>query len=144
MFDVCERLGLEYRVAGPFCSRLLAQDPRSAVKCPGKDGAVRWYYKGDLNMPVTFNYAYISDQNYEKACKLWAIAEKNGEESPRAAAIQFVLAHPKVGGVIIGASSPEHLDDLKRSIERNINPQLFEDLIAAGIVDSKSPLPSRS
>jgi D-threo-aldose 1-dehydrogenase len=141
MFDVCERLGLEYRVAGPFCSRLLAQDPRSAVKCPGKDGVTRWYYKGDLNMPVTFNYTYISDENYEKACKLWAIAEKNGEKSPRAAAIQFVLAHPKVGGVIIGASSPEHVDDLKHSIDRKINPQLFEDLIAAGILDSNSPLP---
>jgi D-threo-aldose 1-dehydrogenase len=92
-------------------------------------------------MPVTFNYAYISDQNYEKACKLWSIAEENGEESPRAAAIQFALCHPGVGGVIIGASSPEQLVDLKQSIERRIDPKLYDDLIAAGIVDHDSPLP---
>jgi D-threo-aldose 1-dehydrogenase len=141
MFELCDKLALEYRVAGPFCSRLLAQDPRGAVKCPGKDGVTRWYYKGDLNMPVTFNYGYISDQNYDKARKLWAIAEKYGEESPRTAALQFILAHPKVAGVIIGAAAPEHLEDLKRSVERKINPGLYEELVAAGIVVAGSPLP---
>jgi D-threo-aldose 1-dehydrogenase len=134
MFELCSKLGLEYRVAGPFCSRLLAQDPRTAVKCPGKDGITRWYYKGNLDMPVTFNYGYISDLNYQKACKLWTICEKHGEESPRAAALQFVLAHPQVSGVIIGASSPEHLVELKSSIERAVDPRLFDELGVEGIV----------
>ncbi len=35
-------------------------------------------------------------------------------------------------GVIIGASSPEHLNDLKRAIERKISLRLFHDLIAVG------------
>lgn len=141
MFEVCSKAGLEYRVAGPFCSRLLAQDPRKAVRCPGKDGVTRWYYGGDVNMPVTFNYGYISDEQYSKACTLWSIAEKHGESSPRAAAFQFVLAHPGVSAVIIGASAPEHLDELKESIERPIKRGLFDALCAAAIVDSTLPLP---
>jgi D-threo-aldose 1-dehydrogenase len=141
MFDLCRSLGLEYRVAGPFCSRLLAQDPRTAVKCPGKDGVVRWYYAGDLNMPVTFNYGYISDENYAKACTLWEIAQRFGESSPRAAALQFVLAHPDVAGVIVGASTPAHIDELKASIERPLKAGLFQELCAAGILDANLPLP---
>jgi D-threo-aldose 1-dehydrogenase len=141
IFDLCAKAGLEYRVAGPFCSRLLAQDPRRAQHCPGKDGVTRWYYNGDLNMPVTFNYGYISDENYAKACKLWSIVEKYDESSPRAAALQFVLAHPGVSGVIIGASTPDQLDDLKASIEKPIKPGLFQELCSEGILDPGLPLP---
>ncbi len=141
IFDLCGRLGLEYRVAGPFCSRLLAEDPRQATRCPGKDGVVRWYYRGDLNMPVTFNYSYISEESYAKACTLWSIVEKYGEQSPRAAALQFVLAHPQVAGVIIGAATPDHLDALKAAIERPLPRALFDDLCTAGIIASGLPLP---
>lgn len=141
MFEVCSKAGLEYRVAGPFCSRLLAHDPRNAVRCPGKDGVARYYYNGNVNMPVTFNYGYITEEQYCKACTLWSIAEKHGESSPRAAALQFVLAHPGVSGVIIGASAPEHLDELKGSIERPIKRELFDELCAVGIVDAMAPLP---
>jgi D-threo-aldose 1-dehydrogenase len=92
-------------------------------------------------MPVTFNYGYITDENYAKACSLWSIVERFGEASPRAAALQFVLAHPDVTGVIVGASTPAHIDELKASIERPIQSGLFEELRAADILDSTLPLP---
>ncbi|MFN4894779.1 MAG: aldo/keto reductase [Pseudomonadota bacterium] len=141
MFELCAQSGLEFRAAGPFCSRLLAQDPRKAVRCCGKDGVDRWYYNGDLDMPVTFNYGYISDDSYSKACTLWSIVERFGESSPRAAALQFVLSHPGVSGVIVGASTPAHLDELKAAIERPLKAEIFKDLCSAGIIDAALPTP---
>lgn len=144
MFEFCAEHHLEFRVAGPFCSRLLAQDPRTAVRCPGKDGISRWYYRGDLDMPVTFNYTYINDSQYQKACRLWQTVQEFGELNPRAAALQFVMAHPAVGGVIIGASTREHLHELKNSLERRIDPHLFDALKKQGIVAENAPVPGAS
>ena len=139
-FDLCQKHNIEYRVSGPFCSRLLAQDPRKASSTTGKDGVVRWYYNGNVDMPVTFNYRYITEQQYSKACKLWSVCEKFGESTPRAAALQFVLSCDDVASVIIGASQPEHLSDIKESIERVINPRLWDALAKEGIVE-KGTLP---
>lgn len=141
MFEFCATNGVEFRAAGPFCSRLLAEDPRLAVRSPGKDGVVRWYYRGNLDMPVTFNYRYISDEQYRTACRLWGIVEQFGERSPRAAALQFVLAHPGVARVIVGASTRQHLQELKDLIERPLNPALFEALKQEGILHPEAPLP---
>jgi D-threo-aldose 1-dehydrogenase len=138
----CKAAGLEYRVAGPFCSRLLAEDPRKATKRPGKDGIERWYYSNNPNMPVTFNYRYINEVDYVRACTLWTFAEQYGEASPRAMALQFVLAHPDVASVIIGASNEEHLVELHTAIERRINPDLWIALKDEGILAQDVPTPS--
>ena len=140
--NLCANNKIEYRAAGPFCSRLLATDPRTAIKCPGKDGTTRWYYNGNLDMPVTFNYGYISEHDYARACKVWEIVERFGEANPRAAALQFTLANPNVARIIIGAAEPSHLRDLVAAIERKINPGLWSALVDAEIIDRSSPLPS--
>jgi D-threo-aldose 1-dehydrogenase len=137
-FALCEKHGIEFRVAGPFCSRLLAEDPRTAVFRPGKDGVARWYFRGNVNMPVTFNYRYISEEQYQQACRMWELAEKSGEQSPRAAALQFVLADPRVAKVIVGASTPDQVDALCSSIEQELPPELLDEHTQGGPLGSKS------
>ena len=140
-FEFCKEHGIEYRIAGPFCSRLLAVDPRKAVRRPGKDGTTRWYYNNNVDQPVTFNYRYITEADYARACRLWNLAQEHGEATPRAVAIQFVLSHPQISKIAIGASEPSHLESIKREIEQPIKPTLWDALKKEGIINSEAPCP---
>jgi D-threo-aldose 1-dehydrogenase len=60
----------------------------------------------------------------------------------RAAALQFPLGHPAVASVVAGASSAGMSDANAADIARAVDPALWSDLLSAGLIDARCPLPS--
>lgn len=60
----------------------------------------------------------------------------------RAAAIQFPLAHPAVASVIVGARSPEEVDDNLKMIQLGLPPELWTTLKEDGLLHPDAPTPS--
>jgi len=59
----------------------------------------------------------------------------------KAAALQFVLAHPAVTSVIPGSSYPEHVRDNVAMIQRNIPADLWGELRNEGLIADGAPVP---
>jgi D-threo-aldose 1-dehydrogenase len=58
----------------------------------------------------------------------------------RAAALQFVLAHPAVSSVIPGTKSPTHQEDNFRMINYPIPKEFWEDLLEKNLIHQDSPI----
>jgi D-threo-aldose 1-dehydrogenase len=58
----------------------------------------------------------------------------------KAAALQFVLAHPAVTTVIPGSSYPEHVHENIAMIRYNIPQELWRDLRHKGLIDESAPV----
>ncbi|MFN8390580.1 MAG: aldo/keto reductase [Bdellovibrionota bacterium] len=139
---LCLDHNMPYRVAGPFFSRILSRDPRKAKKVEGRNGQVAYYYDPDTRLDVvTWNYHNITDGEFERACVIWDLAQAYGEESPRAAAVQFCLAHPAVQELVIGASGPERLASLEEDINHPVPGAYFDALRDEGILHPEAPVP---
>jgi D-threo-aldose 1-dehydrogenase len=141
LLPFCQEQGFSYWAAGPFVSRVLAKDPRTAKSLGFGDGKARFCFNGDPTQVITFNYHDITAGELERACLVWNIAQEYGEESPRAMALQFCLANEQVSEVVIGAGSAERFDELLRDIEHEINPGVWGALRAQGIIDPRAPTP---
>ena len=61
----------------------------------------------------------------------------------KAAALQFVLAHPAVTTVIPGSSYPEHVHENVAMIQYDIPAELWDDLRGEGLIDESVPVPSQ-
>ena len=59
----------------------------------------------------------------------------------RAAALQFAAAHPAVAAVVVGARSPDEVDDGLAMTELAIPPELWGELKARGLIRSDAPAP---
>jgi D-threo-aldose 1-dehydrogenase len=59
----------------------------------------------------------------------------------RAAAIQFPFGHPAVTSVVIGARSPEEVDDALAMCAIDIPARLWHDLRARGLLPPHVPTP---
>ena len=60
----------------------------------------------------------------------------------RAAALQFVVAHPAVVSVIPGPASMEEMTDNIRMTEHSIPPEFWADMLEEGLIAAGCPLPS--
>ncbi len=105
LLDLCAQEGIGVVAAGVYQSGLLA-DPR-----PG----------------VTENYHAASSASLAKALALKEMCESHGVPL-RAAAIQFPFRHPAVTCVIVGARSPEEVDDAVAMFRQEIPGDLWERL----------------
>jgi D-threo-aldose 1-dehydrogenase len=61
----------------------------------------------------------------------------------KAAALQFVLAHPAVTTVIPGSSYPEHVHENLAMIQVDIPLDLWKDLKHEGLIDENAPVSSQ-
>ena len=77
----------------------------------------------------------------EKAQRINAVCERY-QVPLKAAALQFILAHPAIASVIPGARSVAEVEDNVRMIEFPIPTALWAELKQAGLIAEAAPTPS--
>jgi D-threo-aldose 1-dehydrogenase len=117
----CAERGIGIIAGGPYNSGILAVGAR-----PG----------------ATFNYRAPSAEMMEKAARIAAVCERH-RVPLKAAALQFILAHPAVVSVIPGARSVAELEENLNMIEVAISPEFWEDLKRTGLIAREAPTPTR-
>jgi D-threo-aldose 1-dehydrogenase len=105
LLPLCAARGVSVIAAGVFNSGVLA-DPR-----PG----------------ATYDYGPADDRLIERARAIEKVCERHGVPL-RAAAIQFPLTHPAVSCVLVGARSPEEVEDAVAMAALEIPSRLWADL----------------
>ncbi|SDD56298.1 aldo/keto reductase [Glycomyces harbinensis] len=119
LYPLCLSRGVSVIAAGVFNSGILA-DPR-----PG----------------ATFNYAAADRRLLERAQAIDTVCDRY--DTPlRAAALQFTAAHPAVASILVGARTPEEVDDALAMYAHPIPGALWHDLKRAGLLAEEAPVPA--
>ena len=111
LLPLCAEREVSVIVGGVFNSGLLA-DPK-----PG----------------ATYDYAPASAGLLERALRLREVCEGHGVPL-RAAAVQFPVRHPAVACVVVGARSPQEVEDAVRMSSVDIPEALWHDLRTEGLI----------
>jgi D-threo-aldose 1-dehydrogenase len=119
LFPLVEERGVSIIAGGVFNSGLLIAPT---------DGAM-------------YDYAPASHEILEKARALEAVCRDFGVPL-RAAALQFSAAHPAVASVVIGARTPQEVDDALASAALAIPAELWAELKHRGLVRENAPVPA--
>jgi len=90
---------------------------------------------------ATFDYAPADAAILARAEHLRDVCARHGV-SLRAAAVQFVFAHPTVASVVAGVRSVAHLDEYPELMAAPIPAALWADLRAEGLIDPAAPVPA--
>ena len=115
----CVEQHISVIAGGPYNSGILAVGPR--------DGA-------------TFNYRAATPEMMDKARRIQAVCERH-RVPLRAAALQFILAHPAIASVIPGARSLAEVEENVRLVEFPIPGALWAELKEAGLIAVAAPTP---
>ena len=115
----CQQNGIGIMIGGPYNSGILASD---------------------LGPDAQYDYRAATLEVLEKARRIRDVCARY-DVPLKAAALQFVLAHPAVTSVIPGSSFPEHVRENVALIQRAIPSELWEDLLKKGLIDEHSPIP---
>jgi D-threo-aldose 1-dehydrogenase len=116
----CVKLDVKIAIGGPYNSGILARD---------------------LSQPVTFNYEQAPAHLVDHARKLTEICVAHGVDL-KAAALQFVLAHPAVATAIPGAQSVAELEQNVAMVQQEIPAALWSDMRSAGLIPDEAPTPA--
>jgi D-threo-aldose 1-dehydrogenase len=117
---LCVQRNVKIAVGGPYNSGILARN---------------------LDGPVSFNYEPAPPALIERARKLKAIANHHGVDL-KAAALQFVLAHPAVATVIPGAQTVGELEQNISMVQKHIPGGMWRDMRNAGLIPDEAPTPA--
>lgn len=101
------------------------------------------YNSGVLADPepgARYDYAPAPPGVLGRASAMRDVCERHGVPL-RAAAIQFPLGHPSVAGVVVGARSPEEVEDAVAMFSVDVPGALWADLRAAGLLPGGVPVP---
>jgi D-threo-aldose 1-dehydrogenase len=118
LLPLCVERGIAVILGGAFNSGILA-DPT-----PG----------------AAFDYAPAPPELVAQAQRLEAICRRHGAEL-RAAALQFPLAHPAVTSLLVGARSPEELDEDLALLRTPLPPELWDDFRRERLLPDQAPTP---
>ena len=116
---LCEEHGVSIVIGTPYNSGILASD---------------------LNGPALFNYENAPQELLDKARALKAICERHGANL-KAAAIQFVLAHPAIVSTIPGPASIAQLEDNVAMSQLAIPPEVWAEMKSEGLIRADAPTP---
>ena len=94
----------------------------------------------DLSKPVTFDYEQAPDILLDRARRLTEICVAHGVDL-KAAALQFVLAHPAVATAIPGVQSVAELEQNIALVQQEIPAGLWSDMRSAGLIPDAAPTP---
>ena len=117
--QACVERDVKITVGGPYNSGILARD---------------------LSKPVTFNYEQAPDDLVEQARRLTDICVVHGVDL-KAAALQFVLAHPAVATAVPGAQSIAELEQNIAMVQQEIPAAVWSDMRSVGLVPDNAPTP---
>ena len=116
---LCVERGVKIAVGGPYNSGILARN---------------------LDGPVSYNYELAPQRVVDRAKALNAVCGRNGVDL-KAAALQFVLAHPAIAAVIPGSSSVSELEQNIQMVEAPIPAALWDDLRSENLIPPDAPTP---
>jgi D-threo-aldose 1-dehydrogenase len=111
LFPACQRRGVAVLVGGVFNSGILA-DPRPGAR---------------------YDYASASEAVLERATRIQAVCARYGVPIG-AAAVRFVLRHPAVTAVVVGARSPREVTEDVGYLDTDVPEELFRELADQGLV----------
>ena len=117
----------------PLC---LERDVKIIVGGPYNSGILA----RDLSGTVTFDYEIAPEDLVEKARKLDAVCRRHGVDL-KAAALQFVLAHPAVAAVIPGAQSVAEVEQNFELVGAQIPADVWSEMKAEGLIPEDAPTP---
>ncbi len=116
---LCVERGVRIAIGGPYNSGILARD---------------------LSRPVSFDYQRAPEELVERARALRRVCDRH-EVDLKAAALQFVLAHPAVATVVSGAQSVAELEENVQMVQASIPEELWTELKAEGLIPDEAPTP---
>jgi D-threo-aldose 1-dehydrogenase len=87
-----------------------------------------------------FDYGPAPKVWIDKALRIKAVCERN-RVPLRAAALQFVYAHPAVVTVVAGVRTVGHLDDTVAMMQHPIPDVLWDELRSEGLLPPEAPTP---
>jgi D-threo-aldose 1-dehydrogenase len=114
----CQERGISVVIGAPFAYGVLAADLRHGA------------------LPLVS----VSPAVLEKALKIDAICARH-DVPLRAAALQFILAHPAVTSVIPGSQTKEEMSENFRMIQHDIPDGLWDDLKQEKLISESAPTP---
>lgn len=117
LMPLCVERGVKLSIGGPFNSGILARD---------------------LDQPVSFEYQPASPEIVAKARSIKAVCDRYNVEL-KAAALQFVSAHPAVATTIPGASSVPEVEDNARLLQEDIPAALWHELKSEQLLPEAAP-----
>ena len=120
LVPLCQEKEISIVIGGPYNSGILASD---------------------LQEGATFNYAPASPEVLQRARRLKTMCDRH-QVPLKAAALQFVLAHPAVATVIPGARSVRELQENFRMVRHPIPNDLWAELKHEGLVLEEAPTPA--
>lgn len=116
----CAANGISVIAGGPYNSGILASD---------------------LGESASYNYRAAPAEMLERARAINAVCDRH-DVPLKAAALQFILAHPAIAAVIPGAASIAEVDENVRMVEAPIPAALWTELKEAGLLDPDAPIPA--
>ena len=115
----CVERGIAVVAGGPYNSGILAVGARAGA---------------------TFNYRAAVPEMMDKAARIGEVCARHGVPL-KAAALQFILAHPAIVSVIPGARSIQEVEENVRMVEHPIPAALWADLKDRGLIAAAAPTP---
>lgn len=122
LLPLCEEKGISISLGGAYNSGILASDLRETPR-------------------FKFDYRDAPPEIIEKAKRVKAVCDRH-QVPLKAAALQFVLAHPAVPTVIPGASAPERVEENFRMVQHPIPNDLWSELRQEGLIPEEAPTPT--
>ncbi len=116
----CEANGISVIAGGPYNSGILASD---------------------LDDAASYNYRAAPVEMLDRARAIKAVCDRH-DVPMKAAALQFILAHPAIAAVIPGAASVAEVEENARMVETPIPVALWDELKHAGLLDFAAPTPT--
>ena len=116
---LCVERDVKIIVGGPYNSGILARD---------------------LDAEVTFNYELAPQHLVDRARRLDAICRRHNVDL-KAAALQFVLAHPAVATAVPGAQSVPELEENLEMVAQEIPEDVWSEMKAEGLIPADAPTP---
>ena len=116
----CAANGISVIAGGPYNSGILASD---------------------LGESASYNYRAAPPAMLERARAINAVCDRH-DVPLKAAALQFILAHPAIAAVIPGAASITEVEENVRMVEARIPGALWTELKEAGLLDPDAPIPA--
>ncbi len=118
----------------PLC---LERDVKIIIGGPYNSGILA----RDLSGEVTFDYERAPQHLVERARRLDTICVRHGA-ALKAAALQFVLAHPAVATAVPGVQSVDELEQNIEMLRQEIPGDVWSEMKSEGLIPADAPTPN--